>query len=624
VSDPFAESHSLKLSASKHDARTAALRRRRVASRRRAHLGAPIEWLIVLLALVTLAIAVAMLALVVGERNYANRIYPNVSIRGVAVGDQSIAAARDLLQRRYADFLHNPLELTYGDQTWRPSAAELGVRLDFDQALQSAAAIGRTDTRLGNARTVATTWDQGIELSLHVAIDQLTMQRYLLGVASAVETLPHNAGLWIEGAQVVVIPEQDGLQVLVDETLRDLTAALQALEPQSVSLRTRTLPPQLRDVDVAPVIEDAQTMLAGPIMLTSGAQRWEWSPAEIARWMQVRQISDIDDRPAITLSLDQAAMRSALVPIATVLRVEGTLPRVDWNNGNLQIRQPGNPGRGLDAPQALAQITTALRGGSRSIELPMITLPPPVTETNLASLGITEQIGVGVSSFRASQQYRITNIRAGSRRMDGLLIPPGATFSFNANLGPVDARNGFVEGLAIVNNRTQKEWGGGLCQVSTTVFRAAFWSGLAITERHEHAFRISWYEELGEPPGLDATIYTGVTDMRFINDTGGWILMQTYVDLQRQRLTVALYGAPSARQVSMDYRILERTPAPTRPVYVDDPSLPSGSFRQTDVAQGGMTVEVYRVVRENGRVLYRDTFPTKFQPWPNIYVRGAG
>jgi vancomycin resistance protein YoaR len=132
----------------------------------------------------------------------------------------------------------------------------------------------------------------------------------------------------------------------------------------------------------------------------------------------------------------------------------------------------------LAVEEALARINAALYSNERTVILPLRELPPPVTAENLAMLGISAPVGVGVSSFRNSADYRITNIQAGTRQIDGVLIPPGATFSFNTALGPVTAERGFVEGYAIVENRTQKEWGGGLCQVSTTVFRAAFFCRL--------------------------------------------------------------------------------------------------------------------------------------------------
>jgi vancomycin resistance protein YoaR len=156
------------------------------------------------------------------------------------------------------------------------------------------------------------------------------------------------------------------------------------------------------------------------------------------------------------------------------------------------------------------------------------------------------------------------------------------------------------------------------------MFRAAFWSGLPIVERHEHTFRIGWYEELGEPPGLDATIFTGVTDMKFVNDTGGWLLTEAWADVNRQRLYITLYGSPPAREVYMNYAVLSRTPAPSRPLYVDDPSRPRGTVKQTDWAQPGMTVEVYRTVLQDGQPWIQDSFLSVFEPWPNIFVRGTG
>lgn len=587
------------------------------------------EWLLVLLTLAALLATAAAALIVYGERGFAERIYPNISVRGVALGGLSRGAARRAIERHYAAFLHSPVSISYGEQIWRPSAADLGLRLDIDGALDAALAIGRGQARQQNLRTAAAVWEQGVDLPLRLSVDQAAMQRYLIGIAAGVERPPTDADLWLDGADIRVQPEAWGVQALIDATMAEITAAAQSLDPQPVVLRTRALEPRVRDADLAPAAARLRTLLAGPITLESPASlcapgcRWQWSLAQIAGWLSLRHTTAADGRPAVMISVDQPAIRSALLPIAAALREEGTLPRVDWNDGALRITAPGDPGRGLDADQALAQINAALNGGPRALMLPLVALPPPVNEANLASLGISAQVGLGVSSFHNSEQYRITNIEAGARQMNGVLIPPGGSFSFNGNLGPVTAENGFVEGYAIIQNRTQKEWGGGLCQVSTTVFRAAFWGGLPITERHEHSFRIGWYEELGEPPGLDAAIFTGVQDMRFTNDTGGWLLMQSAVDLRRQRLSIMLYGTPTGREVSMDYKVLERTPAPTEPVYVDDPAQPAGTLRKTDAARGGLTVEVYRTVRVGGRLLSDDTFETTFKPWPNIYVRGT-
>ncbi|RRR74053.1 MAG: vanomycin resistance protein VanB [Candidatus Viridilinea halotolerans] len=590
-----------------------------------------VEWLLVLGSVAAIVALVGVLTLMFAERELARRIYPNISVRGVTVGGLSSDQAEALLARTYSEFLAAPVELHYGTQTWTPTAEELGVRLQVDHALGEAFALGRGDERLTNLRRAAAVWEQGYDLPLRLEVDQQAMQRYLIALAAAVEQPTRDADLRLVGPEVLLQMEQWGTQVLVDETLADLTAALQRLERRSVAIRTRTLEPRVRDSDMAPVAEELRLLLSGPVVLQGDAGAcapsgcsWELTPTQIAAWLTLRPITTADGRSSFLVNLDPSGIRGALQPIGSALREEGTLPAVAWNNGNLQITQPGLPGRGLDAEEALVAVKVAIYGTERTLNLPMTAIPPPVTASNLAALGITTRVGVGQSSFARSEQYRITNIRAGARRMHGVLIPPGAEFSFNTQLGPVDAANGFVEGLAIVDNRTQQEWGGGLCQVSTTVFRAAFFGGLSISERHAHAFRIGWYEELGEPPGLDAAIFTPYNDVRFRNDTGGWLLMESYVDLSRQRLTVALYGAPTGRSVTYSHRVIERTPPPSQPVYVDDPTRPRGYFRRSDVAIAGLKVDVYRTVSNGDQIIAQDTFRTEFKPWPTIYVRGTG
>jgi vancomycin resistance protein YoaR len=252
-------------------------------------------------------------------------------------------------------------------------------------------------------------------------------------------------------------------------------------------------------------------------------------------------------------------------------------------------------------------------------------MPPPVTADNLGQLGIREQLSVGRSDFSGSAPYRVTNIQAGMTLLHGILVPPDEEFSFNDSVGQINAANGFVEGYAIVQNRTQLEWGGGICQDSTTMFRAAFWAGRPITERWGHSFYISWYDryafaDYGNGPGMDATIFTGALDFKFLNDTGNWLLVQTYVDRSRALAEVRIYGTSDGRTVSMiGPTTTNRVPAPTQPVYVPEPARPRGSPRQSDTARGGMTINFTRVVERDGQVIERRSFETKFKPWPDIF-----
>jgi len=581
-------------------------------------------WLVALVALAALVTEAVVLTILLSERGYAGYLYPNIHVQGLEIGNRPLPTARTDLEQHYASFLLNPATLTYGEKTWNPTAEDLGLTVDFTAALQLAAPIGRTAARVDNARTVAAVWQWGVQIPLQVKVDQPKLQQYLLRLASEIEVAPQNAEVALVGANVVLTPEEWGTQALVDETLADLTAALQTLQPQQVSFRTRALAPVFRDSDAQQIVAQVEVPLNGSIFLNSPIKQWEWPRSRLAQWVKLNRVDPPSNYPQYSLTFDQDGIRQALEPLEKSFRQEGRLPRLNWQNGNLFIFEQGGTGKGLDGNLALTKINEALQGGSRTIELALTPLPPPITAADLPSLGINRLLATGVSSFSKSEAYRITNIVAGANRVHGVLIPPGDLFSFNASLGAVDASNGFVPGYAIINNRTQKEWGGGLCQVSTTLFRAAFMAGLPITERHEHQFRISWYEELGEPPGYDAAIFTGASDLQFVNDTGGWLLTQAWADLKQQRLYLALYGAKAPRQVTMSHRITSQTPAPSKPVTIQDPTLPAGTYKQSDWARPGLTTIIYRTVKENGLLLRQDSFPTTFKPWPNIFVRGTG
>lgn len=394
-----------------------------------------------------------------------------------------------------------------------------------------------------------------------------------------------------------------------------------------MTLRTRELLPYLSDGSVAEAQREVDRLLSEPITLVGDyGQTWTWGPERIAQLLQVQRVRRSDATgDELVIRMDYSPLAGWLEEIASMSIYGGSLPRVAWNGGSLVITRPGAPRWKVDTLAAEAAIIAALEANERTIQLPYTQLPPAINERNLAELGITTLLAVGRSDFTGSEAYRVTNIIAGMRLLDGVLIPPGSEFSFNQTVAAITPENGFVEGYVILNNRTQKEWGGGICQDSTTVFRAAFWAGLPFTERWGHSFYIDWYDRYGfgpygDGPGMDATIFMGGPDLRFVNDTGGWLLMQTSVDPSSGLAEVYLYGSPNGRTVELiGPNITERKPAPTQPVYVANPQLALGERRQSDVARGGMTISFGRVVRTNGVEIRRDNFSTTFKPWPNIY-----
>jgi len=256
------------------------------------------------------------------------------------------------------------------------------------------------------------------------------------------------------------------------------------------------------------------------------------------------------------------------------------------------------------------------------INIPIKTLMPNITTEKVNNLGIKELIGEGVSFFQHSIPSRIYNITLAATRLNGILVAPNEAFSFNKALGDISAFTGYLQAYVIQNGKTVLGDGGGVCQVSTTFFRALLNAGVPIVERHAHAYRVGYYEQ-NSPPGLDATIYSPSVDLKFKNDTGKYILIQTSIDLSIQQLTFSLFGTSDGREVTLSEPIITNQTPPPQDTYQDDPTLPKGTIKQIDFKAIGAKVSFTRQVTKKEKVIISDKFVSNFQPWRAVYLRGT-
>jgi len=210
-----------------------------------------------------------------------------------------------------------------------------------------------------------------------------------------------------------------------------------------------------------------------------------------------------------------------------------------------------------------------------------------------------------------------------------LLIPPNATFSMGDAIGDISLDNGYAEALIIYNGKTITGVGGGVCQVSTTLFRTALYGGYPIVERHYHAYRVYYYEQTasGTDPGLaglDATVYFPLVDLKFTNDRSSWLLMETYFDPGTYSLTWKFYSGDDGRTTEVQNQGLENVvPAPA-PRFEEDPSLGANEMRQVDWPGDGADIMVVRTVTRAGQVIINDTIPTHYEPWQAVCLYGPG
>lgn len=301
-----------------------------------------------------------------------------------------------------------------------------------------------------------------------------------------------------------------------------------------------------------------------------------------------------------------------------------------FDKGRVTAFRPSREGRRVNKDETKKRFREALSlisdtsDRNLTITVPVETLKPTFTTDRVNSFGIKELIGRGYSEFVGSIPGRIHNITLAAARINGILIKPGEIFSFNQALGDVSATTGFQPAYIIKEGRTVLGDGGGVCQVSTTLFRAALNAGLPIIERRAHAYRVHYYEEGGFKPGIDATVFDPTVDLKIKNDTPGFILIQTKIDAARMTLTIDLYGAGDGRKAEIfNHQLWGLTPPPPD-LYQDDPTLPKGVVKQVDFAAwGAKTSFQYRVTR-GGEVLQDTTFYSNFRPWQAVYLRGPG
>ncbi|MDP3731307.1 MAG: VanW family protein [bacterium] len=255
------------------------------------------------------------------------------------------------------------------------------------------------------------------------------------------------------------------------------------------------------------------------------------------------------------LKIDFKKLNSVLEELSPTIKKEPVNAKVEYSATENRIKEfaLSQSGLMLNVNKSASKIVQEIAQGRLTGALVIDEIPPEVTLNSLAELGITSLLAKGESDFIGSSPGRIHNIKIGSAKFQGLIVKSGEEFSFNQNLGEVDGQEGYRAELVIKSGKLVSEYGGGICQVSTTLFRAAVISGLPILERRPHSFPVRYYN----PQGFDATIYPGVTDLRFTNDTNGHLLIQNRIE--GTKLVFEIFGSPDGRNVSVNSpQILEQ------------------------------------------------------------------
>jgi vancomycin resistance protein YoaR len=445
-------------------------------------------------------------------------------------------------------------------------------------------------------------------------------------IARDIDVSPREGSLTVSGLQVIAVDGQPGRQVDIEATRAELMRAARAGQGGIVYLVAQERHPVVSSVSTA--AERATALLSQPLTLIvsthEAQQRLAIDRALLRQWLDIQAVPRADGSVDLNVLLDREPIQAYLEQLAGSINRPAQDAALDFDPASKQIEvlAASQVGQELDVTAGLAAIEAALLAEQRSVEVevPVTIVQPRVDSTKIDELGIVELVAEGSSSFAGSSAERVHNIVTAADKFKHVVVAPNEDFSFNRNVGEITAANGFADGLIIAGDRTAVGIGGGVCQVSTTVFRAALNGGFPISERYAHGYVVSWYGK----PGMEATIFTPDVDFRFRNDTGRHILVKSSVDPAKGSIKFSIYGTKPQRTVEIDEPVITNVLQPEKPLYQEDKSLAKGVVKQVDWAANGLdALVVRRVVNADGTVR-EDKFVSKYQPWRAIYLYGPG
>ncbi len=588
-----------------------------------------------LLLIIGTVLLLAILAVFVGavQARYGNAIVPGVWAAGIDLSGMSRAEAAAALEDWFTYDESAIFTFRYGERVWQLNAGDLGVQLDVDATVDQALAAGRDDNLLLNVVKQASVWFSGRAVSPRVVYDQNVAVEHLTGIAREINRSPVDASLTLNGILVETTPAQMGWTMDLTATLRQLDGIIMRMDTGAeIPLSVGETAPLVTDVEAAAT--KARAAVSGPITLIAenpdpqGAPLGPWTatPDQIAVLLYTEPVYNADGTVGYELHVQTDAFRNFLENLAPGLTTEPKSGRFHFNDDTrqLEVFESAVNGRMLNVEETLRQVENALFNTNPNARRIPVAFTPvlPDYHNNITAteLGITTLISQATTYYTGSTQSRIANIIEAAQRFDGIILAPGEEFSFNRLLGNISPEDGFVEGFVIIGDRTVRGVGGGVCQVSTTVFQAAFYAGFPVTERYAHGYQVGYYDR-GEGTGMDAAIYQSddpraSLDLRFLNDTPYHLLIETSVYPAEDAVQFRFYSTNPGRQVIKEGPTIQNVTPPRATSFVANPEIPLGQERWVDWPAEGAYVVVTRKILDNaGQEVRADQFRTQYQPW---------
>jgi vancomycin resistance protein YoaR len=579
-------------------------------------------------------LVVGLITLFLFFKSTEQTFYQGIYIDDIAVGGLTKEEAAALLSEQDAD-THSTISISTDTSSISSSSAELGIHKNHTASINEAFEVGRSGFPLSRLVTIVQLSFEPQHFASTFTADVNQVTEMLQQLALKVTILGENpsADLELRGvpSSLVINKGKYGLSLQQEQTKQHLLNQLQT----STSLESRVVL-TATTASTAAELSEAQVIEAEQRATKFIGKKATFTADDIS-------LSLNDQELIALLAFPEGTNNSITETVARwqeKVNREPQEPTFEYDSQTLAVTTfiPPKDGLTLNKEKAVEQIAAAIQSienaaafatteepakDSYEFELPVSSKSPKKPLSTSNDLGITELIGFGDSEYDHSIPSRIHNVSLATSRVTNTIVKPGEEFSFNKTIGEISRQTGYQPAYVISGGKTILGDGGGVCQVSTTVFRSVLDAGLKVSKRLQHSYRVSYYE-LNQKPGIDATVYSGEVDFRFVNDTDHHILVHAEAFPDDLYMKVELYGTSDGRQTEItDHEVWDYR-APPPPVYSADPSLPAGVVRQIDWSVSGVKAKFTNIIKDkDGNTIREDEYYSNYVPWSAKYLRGV-
>ena len=544
---------------------------------------------------------------------YSEKIYPGISVNNIDMAGLTTSEAKEKIVNNFV----YPSEITFlhQSQSYKIPLSSINFSYDLDRSVEKAFRFGRSGKVGTDLLDIIKAPFVKHDFSLMYSLDHIKLKENLGVIAEQVTIEPVYPNVQKTDNGVIVVNKGKlGTQINQEEIEKEIQDSFSLNNFGPIVIKTFSIDPSLSDEESKVLYKRAESLSGKSIDI------------EFENFKMV--LEDKDIIPFLEKgSFDTQKISQKIAEISKYIEREPQNPVFIESEEKVKEFKPSKEGVGVKTEDFLSSLIKVLEEFETTektvttLSIPVKTTVPSIKTEDINNLGIKELLGVGTSKFKGSIPGRVHNIDLAASRLNGVLIAPGETFSFNEALGDVSRYTGYKSAYVIKDGKTILGDGGGVCQVSTTFFRAALNSGLPIIERRAHSYRVYYYEQ-DSKPGLDATVYTPTTDLKVKNDTPGHILIQAFTDTKNMTLRFEFYGTNDGRIATTTKPVILSSIAPPEDLYQDDPTLPSGVVKQIEHKAWGAKVVFDYSVERNGEEIYKKQFVSNYRPWQAVFLRG--